>query len=91
MDSADNTLKSKLHEIIFGYETLAGKLFDVILISLIAISVIAVRMRLLESPEHARAANSRHTRPTRLSAKGVVATFIMDSPDILLSALRASV
>jgi hypothetical protein len=29
MDSADNTLKSKLHDVIFGYETLAGKLFDV--------------------------------------------------------------
>ena len=44
MDSADNTLKSKLHDVIFGYETLAGKLFDVVLISLIAISVIAVML-----------------------------------------------
>jgi hypothetical protein len=53
MDSADNTLKSKLHDIIFGYETLAGKLFDVVLISLIAISVIAV---MLDSVSHIHAA-----------------------------------
>lgn len=44
MNSANHTLKSRLNEIIFGYETLAGKLFDVVLISLIAISVIAVML-----------------------------------------------
>ena len=36
------TLREKLHEVIFGYDTLAGRLFDLALILLIAGSVLAV-------------------------------------------------
>lgn len=44
MDSANSRLKFNLHEIIFGYDTLAGKLFDIVLILLITISVVAIML-----------------------------------------------
>lgn len=40
--SGNERLKSKLYEIIFGYETLPGKLFDLVLICMILASVTAV-------------------------------------------------
>jgi len=43
------TFKQKLYEVIFGYESRAGKLFDVVLIWLIVISVAAVMFDSIES------------------------------------------
>lgn len=42
MSLHQSKLRNKLNEIIFGYETFAGKLFDVVLIVAILVSVLAV-------------------------------------------------
>lgn len=42
MTEERNKTRSKINEIIFGYDTLAGKVFDVVLIILILLSVLAV-------------------------------------------------
>lgn len=42
MDSSRKSLKSKIHEIIFEADTVKGKLFDVVLLVMIMISVVAV-------------------------------------------------
>ena len=47
------TLKNRIHEIIFGADTPAGKFFDVALIILILASVIAVVLESVESYKHA--------------------------------------
>lgn len=43
------TWQQKLHDIIFGYETFAGKLFDVVLLIVIILSVIAVMLESVTS------------------------------------------
>ncbi len=50
--STPHTLKLRINDVIFGYESRAGRLFDVILICMIVISVTAV---LLDSIESVRA------------------------------------
>ena len=47
--TAEYTTKDKLHEIIFEADTSAGKLFDVILLILIAMSIIAVMLESVKS------------------------------------------
>lgn len=44
-----NKFKNKLHEIIFGTDTFAGKLFDILLILLILFSVFSVVLESVES------------------------------------------
>ena len=44
-----NSLRSKIHEVIFESDTRAGKLFDLILMAIIALSIFVVMMESMES------------------------------------------
>jgi len=48
-DRAQYTTRDKLHEVIFEADTFAGKLFDVILLILIAVSIVVVMLESVKS------------------------------------------
>ncbi len=41
-ESGNEKLQAKIYEIIFGYESRSGKFFDIVLICMIMVSVVAV-------------------------------------------------
>jgi len=41
-ESGNEKLQAKIYEIIFGYESRPGKFFDIVLICMIMVSVVAV-------------------------------------------------